>query len=223
MAAAEAGAHAGLALHQLDSPCEVWHPENQMIHPLLPDASSRAAASADAAGICSATEGHEPLLIVDNLDVDDGGRLARAPDTSDGGQSLADRRPQVVGAEIHGRHAAANPHADGEIAHNVDERSDRPAVELAGAGAPLELGPHRHLDRDLLPLVIERDDLQAEPADERRAIEDRLHRGSVERRLGGVTHGSTRTLPNTMRSSSNLNASWASASATSRTPTRLTL
>ena len=38
-------------------------------------------------------------------------------------------------------HAAAGQHADREVAHRIDERGDRPAVELLGAGTPLELGP----------------------------------------------------------------------------------
>src|SRR5262249_38632301 len=110
--------------------------------------------SAEGAGICSATKRDKFLLIVDDFDIDNSRRPSRAPDACDRGESIANRRSQIIDPEIHGWHSAADSHADGEVTGDVDERRNWAPVELSSARSTLEFWPHGHSDRNLLALMV---------------------------------------------------------------------
>src|SRR5262249_19721819 len=110
--------------------------------------------SAEAGQIATAPESDEPVFVIENVDIDSGGRFPSSPHAGGGDESVADSGSQVVGAEVHGRDTAAKQHADREIPSDVDECGDRSAVELASARTSLELRPHRHRDPDLLAIVV---------------------------------------------------------------------
>src|SRR6476646_4377382 len=106
----------GWAEAEIASNCEAKSPEQQARATGFMNGPSERSSSSDStcgARIGSATDGDESLLIVDNFDIDNGGRFSRASDARHGGERPADRRSQIVGAEIHGGHAAADQHADG--------------------------------------------------------------------------------------------------------------
>src|SRR5437868_6433691 len=220
MLTAEAGAYAGVPFDQVHPLCEVRNSEHQMIHTAT---ALGIPGSARAARISPAAERHELLVVIEDLDVDDRGHLAGATDAGNRGQGIPDSRPQVIGAQVDGGHTAPHQHADSKIAGDVDERRNRAAVELPGTRAALELGPHGHSDRDLLALVVERDNLEAEPADERRAVENRLHFRARQLALRLLAHGFSSTFPKILRSSSMANASLASSSGSSLSITGLIL
>src|SRR5262249_2827341 len=170
------------------------------------------------AGVGAAADSDEGLLLVVDVHVHEGHGAAGAPDARCPRQHAADGRAEVVDPEVDRRHAAADRHADGVVANRVEEARERAAVKLPSALPPLQLGPHRHADRERAGLVVERDNLEAEEAQERRGVESGLYLLGREF-LGALAHGLTTTLPMTRRSSKRRNASFTSASGSSRSMT----
>src|SRR5262245_47469057 len=160
--------------------------------------------------------GDQRLLIVEDIHVHERHRAPDPPHPRSASDDAADRRLEVVDAQVDRRDAAAHHHSDREVAHDVDEGGERPTVKLRGAGAPLELGADRHGYGQRAGGVIERDGVELEKGQERRAVEDGLDLLEAQTLRGGLAHGCTTTLPNTSRSSRRRKASLTSSSGSSR-------
>ena len=96
------------------------------------------------------------------------------------------RGAQVVDTKIDRWHRAAHQQRNREIPDGVNERGNGPAVELAvHRTAPLELGPYRHLHRDLPDRGVEADEFEPHEPYERRTRDELVDQVGI----GFLLHG----------------------------------
>ena len=112
------------------------------------------------------------------------------------------------GAGTMGYDGASPGHGDERhAAGGVDERGDRPTVELSGALAALKLWPKGHRKARCLRLHVHAQHADGREADEGGGVALLLQAGDGIELIGAAAHGVTTILPNTSRSSIRRSAS----------------
>src|ERR1700683_1578384 len=99
--------------------------------------------------IASSAQGDQSAGGVPHLEIDDAETPARAPDI------VAQRRPQIVDAQVDGRDAVTQHGNQGKVAGDIDQTGDDAAVELPRSRGALYLGSVRCADHECLGRRVE--------------------------------------------------------------------